>query len=118
MTGSRRLTTIRPPLGAIKPRITRNRVVLPAPFEPMSPQNPPASTENDTRSRTRRPPSDTLTSSTRSTVSGAAHAGAVSERRPSGCRHGVSRHAHRCWVEAPVVMAFSMALSSAIIQDW
>ncbi len=115
MTGSRRLTTIRPPLGAIRPRITRNRVVFPAPFEPMSPQNPPASTENDTRSRTRRPPSDTLTSSTRAPVG--AYAGAASERL-SGRRHGVSLHDHRCWVEAPVVMAFLIALSSAIIHDW
>ena len=50
-----------------------------------------------------------------------------SERRPSAfgierhhvrCGERLSAHDHRCWVDAPVVMAFSMAVSSAIIHVW
>ena len=114
------VTMTRPSLGAIRPRIARNSVVFPAPFEPMSPQNPPASTENDTRSSTRRPPSDTLRSSTRSTIIGAHRRCRLSTdaRLCRCCRQEVVAHRHRCWVEAPVVIAFLIALSSAIIHDW
>ena len=93
--------------------MTRSRVVLPAPLEPISPVNSPAPTAKLTWSRICRPPSDTLTPSTSSTVA------PRQIRRHSGRRHGrgtVTRHS--CSVEVPVVTAFSMALTSASIQDW
>ena len=45
----------RPAPGAWSPRITRSSVVLPAPFEPISPVNSPAATVKVTRSRICRP---------------------------------------------------------------
>ena len=114
------VTTTRPPLGAIRPRITRSRVVFPAPFEPMSPQKPPASTEK-TLGRAR--------GGLRATRSGprpgaprrhgaVARAGCPTSRGSAVLPPTDRAHRHRCCVEAPVAMAFLMASSSAIIQVW
>ena len=79
-------------------------MVLPAPFEPISPVNSPAPTLKLTLSRTLRPDSDTLTPSTPRTSGAAGSA-------PSGPRH-------RCSVDTPLATAFWIAWTSASIQDW
>src|SRR4051812_28916254 len=56
----------RPALGARRPVITLNRVVLPAPFGPMRPVILPGSALNDTSSTATLPPKRTTTPSTSS----------------------------------------------------
>ena len=90
-------------------------MVLPAPFEPIKPQNCPGSMEKTPRrgpgDRPGHPdvfdPQD-LWQQWRSPTGGLPAAAACPGRR-SG---------HRCSVEVPLVMACSMALTSAIIHDW
>ena len=94
-----------PALGRCRPRITRNKVVLPAPLEPISPVNSPARTLKLTSSRIWRPDSDTLTPSTRS-ISLARRAG---WRQASITGAGSRRRS---------VTAFWMAFTSASIHDW
>ena len=53
-----------PWVGAWSPKIMRRRVVLPAPFEPMSPVNSPDWTKKVTSFRTCRPPKEMLISFT------------------------------------------------------
>ncbi len=57
-------TSTLPELGYWSPRITRSNVVLPAPFDPISPVNSPARTEKQTSCSTCRPANETLTPST------------------------------------------------------
>ena len=78
----------RPALVRCSPRITRSKVVLPAPLDPMRPVNSPAPTSKVTSSRIVRPPSTTPTCSTRSTGS-AAGAAAPAVRRGRGRRSQV-----------------------------
>ena len=90
-------------VGACRPRITRNSVVLPAPLEPISPVNSPGPIAKLTSSSTVRPPSRTLTPSTLSTSSGPVSAG---------------RSDHSFWVETWSVTARCSASTSASIHDW
>ena len=76
-----------------RPRITRNSVVLPAPFEPIRPVNSPARIEKLTSSSTVRPPSRTVTPSTRSASRGSAAAGASVLTSASRSRRGRRRPA-------------------------
>ena len=59
---SRPRKTIRPPLGAISPAMSRNSVVLPAPFGPMIDRSSPCFTTRLTRLTARRLPKLRVTS--------------------------------------------------------
>ena len=93
-----------PPVGRCRPRITRSSVVLPAPLGPISPVNSPAWTVKLTSSRICRP------------AKRDADLVDVQDLGRGGGA-GVVGH-HSFWVEILLATAFSMAFTSASIQDW
>src|SRR5258707_9917442 len=67
---SRPSSVTRPALGAWKPAMAANRVVLPAPLGPISPTISPAPTSSEARSTALRPPNDFESSRTSSMAGG------------------------------------------------